>query len=113
MKNIGATLGHIRDTRTMRRQEKHLVSGKKEILIILVQLITIQKNHTKFHLISGEFNPKNGMLATKLVNEHLPLPIDSGLGEETSWQKEISLIFPVLLLLLYHQINFALLFDFE
>jgi hypothetical protein len=35
MKNIGATLGHIRDTRTMPRQEKHLVTGKKEILIIL------------------------------------------------------------------------------
>ena len=62
MKNIGATLGHIRDTRTMRRQEKHLVTGKKEILIILVPLITIQKNHTKFHLISREFNAKNGML---------------------------------------------------
>ena len=60
MKNIGATLGHIRDTRTMRRQEKHLVTGKKEILIILVPLITIQKNHTKFHLISREFNAKNG-----------------------------------------------------
>jgi hypothetical protein len=28
MKNIGATLGHIRDTRTMPRQQKHLVTGK-------------------------------------------------------------------------------------
>ncbi|MGB6533639.1 MAG: hypothetical protein WBF33_36605 [Candidatus Nitrosopolaris sp.] len=35
MKNIGVTLGHIRDTRTMPRQGKHLVTGKKEILIIL------------------------------------------------------------------------------
>ena len=28
MKNIGATFGHIRDTRTMPRQQKHLVTGK-------------------------------------------------------------------------------------
>jgi len=46
--NIGATLGHIRDTRTMHRQEKRLVTGKEEILIIPVPLITLQKNHIKF-----------------------------------------------------------------
>ena len=48
--NIGATLGHIRDTRTMPRQEKHLITEKKEIPIILVPLITLQKNHSKISL---------------------------------------------------------------
>jgi hypothetical protein len=60
MNNIGAALGHTRDMRMMARlrQEKHLVTGKKEILIILVLLTTTPKNHTKLHLVSREFKRK-------------------------------------------------------
>ena len=49
------TLIHLTtlDTRTMPRQEKHMIIWKKGILF---PLITLQKNHTKFHQIYAKYS---------------------------------------------------------